>query len=257
MRKLLSGIFYIVLISSALAEPELKGSPNDLRGFLYPNDNIVSIQGYAEEKAYSDQAIISLVITTDSKLLSDAIAANGDLRASTSKQLIAAGIDATKINSSKFSSSPQYGWFKNKPSSYEVVNRMAVTINDSVHLQVIAKIADQSDNIELSDTAFEHSKKEQFNEQVKAKALDKILKQKTFYEETLGVTLTPIGIRDAHIQQGATRGALVLENIVVAGITGERKAYTSSPRVRQASNENSFDEVKYQANISVDFKIEK
>ena len=89
----------------------------------------------AEEKAYSDRAIISLVITSEDKQLSTSISNNIALRESISQQLVTAGINPDHIKSSKFSTSPQYGWFGKKPDSYKVVNRMAVTITRRVSTQ--------------------------------------------------------------------------------------------------------------------------
>jgi hypothetical protein len=123
-------------------------------------------------------------------------------------------------------------------------------------LKEIAVVADQSEEVELSDTAFEHTKKDEFNEKVKAKALEKILKQKEFYEKSLGVKLVPVGIRDSSIRQRATRGAMVLEEIVVTAAKREKDSYSSVAKYQNQAQEPSFDEVKYEANMSVDFKIE-
>lgn len=244
---------------SAFSEPELKGSPNELRQFLYPNDRIVTLFANAEKKAYSDEAIISLVITTEDKLLSESIANNGEFREGIVEKLSAAGIPRDNIKSSKFSTSPQYGWFGKKPDSFKVVNRMSVRISDEKDLKVIAELADNTKEIELADTEFEHSKKETFVENVKKEALDKVMKQKAAYEKTLGVTLTPIGFRDSQVHPQASRGARVLESAVVkTSRLADSKMMSSQPMAEQAvqSSEPSFDEIIYNANISVQFKIQ-
>jgi len=54
----------LVLLAAGLdcyAAPELKGTPDELRRFLHPSDYIVSISGNAQETAFSDKAIVSLV----------------------------------------------------------------------------------------------------------------------------------------------------------------------------------------------------
>jgi uncharacterized protein len=259
MKKSLLILALGILSGAVFAEPELKGSPNDLKGFLYPTENIVTINGQAEEKAYSDKAIVSLVITTEQKLLSQAISENSAVREEIAKLLISAGLDKNAINSSKFSSSPEYGWFGSKPASYKVVNRMSISILSESHLKEIAFVADKFKQVELSDTAFEHTKKDEYNEKVKTKALQNIMKQKEFYEKTLGVELKPVGIRDSDIHQGPTRGALAMEMemIVVTNSKAEKGDYLSQNRSRVQEQEPSFDEVKYQAILSVDFKIEQ
>ncbi len=256
MKRLIVSAAFLALSSLSYSAPELKGSPQDLQGFLYPKDNIISISDFAEEKAYSDKAEVNLVISTENKLLSEAIKSNGALRNKISKVLVEAGIAPDLINSSKFSSSPQYGWFGNKPSSYKVVNRMAISIANESHLQDIAVVADEYEEVELSDTAFEHSKKEEYSEKVKAKALEKILKQKAFYEKSLGVKLTAIDIRDVNVEQDATRGARVLEEVVVVGMRTSGEKFSSVPKSKVGAHKVSFDEVKYEARLTVDFKIE-
>lgn len=180
MKKIAFTALCMLFTINAYAEPELKGSPDELRGFLHPADRVVTISGHAEEKAYSDKAIVSLVITTEEKLLSKAISINGNLRDKITRSLVSSGIQPDLIKSSKFSSSPQYGWFGSKPSSYKVVNRMAISISDAGHLKEIAAVGDQYEEVELSDTAFEHTMKDEYSEKVKAQALEKIKSQKAF-----------------------------------------------------------------------------
>jgi uncharacterized protein YggE len=115
MTKLITCLLFCCLPLSAFAQPELKGSPNDLRQFLYPSEKIVTLRAEAEKKAYSDKAIISLVITSEDQQLSTSISNNMALRESISKQLVTAGINPEYIKSSKFSTSPQYVWFGKKP----------------------------------------------------------------------------------------------------------------------------------------------
>ena len=265
MKRISLAFLLSIIVASSFAEPELKGSPRELRGFLHPVDSVVSIQGYAQEKAYSDKAIVSLVITTEKKLLSDSISENSELRGKITNLLVKAGINPESIKSSKFSSSPEYGWFGKKPSSYRVVNRMAVSITEEEHMTEVALVADKYKEIELSTTTFEHTKKDELNAKVKAKALAKIIKQKTFYEQSLGLKLSPIGIRDSNIRQRATRGAVILQEAVSASTPqlsksssslSSDKAYKDSEPLKRARTVPSFDEVRYEASLSVDFKIE-
>jgi uncharacterized protein len=256
MKQIILIAAFTLVSTSALSAPELKGTPEELRGFLHPADKVVSIHALAEEKAYSDIAIVSLVVTTEDKLLSDAISKNTILRAKITQSLVASGIHENLIKSSKFSSSPQYGWFGSKPSSFKIVNRMAISITDETHLKEIAVISDQYQEVDFSDTEFEHSAKDEYKQKVKAKAIDKILKQKIFYEKSLGLKLTAIGIRVSHIRQIATRGARVLEGAVISNRKHESDSFTSIAKFKEQAPSTSFDEVKYEADITVDFKIE-
>jgi len=257
MKKILLFVSLLTASFALHAQPELKGSPEELRHFLHPSERIVSLHGQAEEKAYSDRAIISLVITTEDKLLSNSIASNSNLRKFITTQLTTAGINNDSIKSSKFSTSPQYGWFGKKPDSYKVVNRMAVTITDESQLKNIATVADTKTEIELADTAFEHSKADEYKNKVKKLALEKAMKQKAFYESSLGVTLTPVGFRNSQIRFRGTQGANMLEEIVVTASKRSMGKMQDMAYSRPATKQTpSFDEIEYEAEIYIDFKIE-
>lgn len=254
MRNLLLLLSALAFSSSSHALPELKGTPQDLRDLLHPEARIVTIQASAEETAYFDRAIVSMVVTTEEKQLADAIATNSTLRERLAQALASAGITQDKIKNSKFSSSPQYSWLGKTPSSYKVINRVAVTIENEDQLEAIARLADQNKEVALSDTAFEHTLKENFNKKVKAEALAKVMAQKADYEQVLGIKLSPVGIRTANIRQRATRGAAMLEEVVVTASRASSSDYVSQSESTPATP--SFDEVKYEADLFVDFKIE-
>jgi len=256
MSRLISSLLFCILPFGALAEPELKGSPDELRQFLHPSENIVTLSAEAEEKAYSDRAIISLVVTSLDVQLSASISNNIALRESISQQLVSAGINPKHIKSSTFSTSPQYGWFGKKPDSYKVVNRMAVTITEESQLKTIAGIADSKEEIELSNIAFEHSKKDAYKTKVKKLALEKVMEQKALYESSLGVTLTPVSFRDNRLWIQGSQGAQMLEEVVVTA-SKRSHSYNEPADFAQSmvakSVEPSFDEIVYTAEIFVVF----
>ncbi len=202
-----------------------------------------------------------MVITTEDTLLSAALSKNSALRDDITQQFLSAGIKQEKIKSSKFSTSPQYGWFGKKPNSYKVINRMSISISDENHLKEVALVADNRPEAELSDTAFEHTKKDEFKDQIKQAALTNVMKQKKSYEQVLGIKLVPIGFRQDHVHQRdqrATRGAMLLEEIVVTASKRSRSNENSPKSVSSYDSgiTLSFDEVNYQAGIYVDFKID-
>lgn len=241
--------------SPALATPEIKGSPSELRAYLAPADQTVSISDTVKETAYSDTAILSLVVSTEEDSLAFAIAANEQLRSSISQRLLEAGVGSDKIKSSKFSMSPQYGWFSSKPSSYEVINRVSVKITDERLLKTVAQLADENELVQLTDTAFEHSKKDELEIDLKNRVLDKVLKQKELYENKLGVELVPISFREPQVGRSGTSGARVLEEIVVTasrvGKSDDNALYFSASQ----ETTSSFDEVQYEAMLTVTFKV--
>lgn len=249
-------VLLVTLLSPASAyATELKGNPEELRNFLHPKQNVVSLMGEAKETAYSNKAIINLIITTEEDELADALQKNSGMRSLIISTLTSKGVRPENINTSKFSTSPQFGWFGKSPSSYEIVNRMSIAIFDEKQLVEIAKLSDAHKAVELAGTNYEHTKKKEYMLRVKKKALDDALQQKTFYEKSLGVKLITKNFRDSNIGFGATRGADRLrQRIVVTGSRIQKPksiAYESAPSVTP----QSFDEVEYRASIHVDFIV--
>jgi len=239
------------------AAPELKGNPEDLRGFLHPHKRLITLSESAEKTAYSDEALVHLVVTTEEDLMSEAMEENSRVRSSIEKRLSDLGIDAGDVNSSRFSSTPQYGWFGKKPDSYKVVNRMVVRIRSEKHLQGIAKIADENDKINLSQTIFEHSQKDEFQKQVKEMALQKVLAQKQYYEQALGIELTPVSFHDSPVPLLPTEGARTLRQ-AVADVGQSDGSLASLRKISSPSSQDtrdSFDEVTYRAQITVEFEV--
>ncbi|BFM13182.1 hypothetical protein R50072_33350 [Simiduia litorea] len=241
--------------SALQAAPELKGSPEELKGFLHPSSQTLFISDSAEETAYSDQAIVNLLVTTEEKTLGSALEKNAALRNNIRTQLTAQGIAANDIKNSKFSSSPEFGWFGKEPSSYKVVNRMSIKIEQEASLQNIANISDQYKEVVLSGTQFEHSKKTDVSQKVKTLALKKVMEKKAFYESTLGIKLTPLSFDESVSDGLPTEGASQLEEIVVTGVRVKSDSYSSRRQYEPVNPASSFDEIKYTARIKVEFRV--
>ncbi len=258
MTKLISAVCLVCTLFSQVSATELKGNPEDLRKFLHPNENIVSLMGEAKETAYSDKAVINLIITTEEDKLADALQKNTKLRGLIVSSLTSKGIKNENINTSKFSTSPQFGWFGDSPDSYEIVNRMSIAIFDEKQLVEIAKLSDIYKELELSTTTYEHTKKKEYTLKVKQEALNDALKQKAFYEKSLGITLITQNFRDASLGYGATRGADQLNRrvVVTASRVKRNKSLSYDESFAQSEPQpQSFDEVEYKATIYVDFVV--
>jgi uncharacterized protein YggE len=153
------------------------------------------------------------------------------------------------IKNSKFSTSPDYGWFGKKPDSYKVANTVTVLIDDEIGLQSIAKIVDTYDEVTLLSTQYKHSEKELYKQKVKEKALNKVLKQKEFYAKSLGLNLKAISFTDqtAFLNDD-------IERIEVTGSRVKRSDYSSVKSKEQA--QTSFEKVTYSSNVTVRFIVE-
>ncbi len=247
-------IFTLILTSQLWADPELKGTPDELKNFLEPPARIVTIEGHASEKAYADTAHISLVVTTEDKQLSQALDLNAKLRRQLVASFVSNGIDASHINSSKFSTSPQYGWFGAKPSSYEVINRMKISVNSEAHMKLLAAAADQHKQVSFGDTEFEYSGKRVLQQKVKAMALDDAEQQKQQLESVLALKLRAVGIINPRVFARPTRAArAVIEEVVVsARQQGAAKLYQDQAAPQKTP---SFDEMEFEASVSVIYEV--
>lgn len=246
------GFIILGLSPNALAAPELKGSPDELRQFLHPHKKTTTLFAEGEKKTYTDEAVVSLTFTTENKLLEQSLSTNSKLRQQVTQQLTQAGVNAKDINSAKFSSSPEYGWFGKKPDSYKVVNRMAVTITNEKHLQLLAKIADNHKDIQLTGTEFNNTKEDEDKRKAKSNALEKIMKQKDIYEKALNITLTPININENNIYPIHTRQEIASRTKVAA----PQASLMSNGTNITANEPSSFDEVIYKSTMSVEFVVE-
>jgi len=247
--KKLTVLLTTLLSFNAFSATELKGSPEELKKFLHPDENIITITRAAEEVAFKDIAIVSLLATTEDDDLAVALNKNAKLRNQISAVLTQSGIPQDNINNSKFSTSPDYGWFGDKPDSYKVSNRISIRISDESGLENIAKVVDKHKEITLLNTEYEHSKKDEFIAKVKNKALDKVLKEREFYSKKLGIKLIPISFKDGNFSHQND-----IEMIQVTGFRASSSNDSYSSKSRKRAN-TSFEKLIYKAKVSVSFKV--
>ena len=251
-RSLVWALALAAAIMSPLAtSTELTGSPNELREYLRSETRTVTIRDEATETAYTDVAEITLVVTTEARTLASAMEQNNNLKASVFDKLVAAGIDADDIQSSKYSASPQFGWFGDSPNSFEIVNTLTVTVDEDTLFRRVAEISDSDKSIRFAGAKFEHSKKEEFEDRVRDKAVDAVLSDKEYFESKLGLRLTPVSFNFSDVLADQYGGFGVLEEIVV---TAQRSASIGPASKAPAS---SFDEVEYRVSVSITFAVER
>ncbi|MHC4758332.1 MAG: SIMPL domain-containing protein [Planctomycetota bacterium] len=192
MKKLMLVCIVVLMISSfAFGEPELKGTPSELAGYLKQMPKTVSLSGQSEVKVQADQAIVEISVKTEDDSLETALKLNQNLRTKIVKSLKDAGIPSDKIAASRFSSTPQYGFFGRKPSSYEVTNLMKITISDEKGFQEVAKIVDANREVDYNGFIYEHSNKKGLKTKVTEQACDDVNKKKVIYESKFGLKLQP------------------------------------------------------------------
>lgn len=240
----------------ALAQAQLSGTPDELRGFLFPRADTVSISGEGELTAYKDIARISLMVTTEARSLNEAMSSNQALRLELIEEFTAAGIPDSDINNSKFSSSPQFGLFGRKPNSFEVSARMEISVSNEEHLQLLAGAADSHEEVAFEKTQFEHSLEDEFESQVRELALQDVMAQKAYYENNLNLQLKAVNFFHGAVRQMARALPMASFNqelavdSVNARTGGPATGIQAAPAVAP-----TFDEVEYQTSITVVFEI--
>jgi uncharacterized protein len=233
------------------AEPELKGTPTDLQRFLRSGTHNIVLVGHAKQTVQADMGHVSIIVHTQGKDLSSAIAANGLRREALAQALQSQGVDVKAMHAQKFSTSPQYGWFGKTPNSYEVNNRLTVDVGDEHQLTVVTAAAGQSPDLSIGAIVFEYSKQQELEEQVRHSAFDDALAKKAFYEQRLGAALRPTEFQFSDFSERGTAGALALQEIVVtAQSRAGNSAFSSPPPVP------SFDEKEYEVSVTVTFAVE-
>jgi len=245
----------ISLASFATAEPEIKGTPDEVASFLKPDAKTVSVSGYAKRVAFSDLAHVTVVVVTKDKKLGAAMEGNSNIRSGVIKELRGYGVAQERINNSYFSSSPQYGWFGSKPSNFEVVNRLKVTITDEGELTFLSKVADQLDEVSIGDIRFEHSLKDKFQNDVSLEALADAQSKASQYADQLGIILKPVSFTSSGAGPGPTplsrfknRRGSVIEEVVLTASSKDSSYEDSAPI--------TFEEIRYESSATVLFEVE-
>lgn len=184
-------IILVVLMTASigLAEPELKGSPSELSAYLAGVPRPVALTGKSEVKAPADQAVVKITVRTEGSSLEAALKANQDLRVKMLATLKKSGIPSERIVPSKFSSTPQYGFFSKRPSGYKVENLVKITIKSEKDFQEVAKIVDSFREVDYEGIEFELSNKTELKAKVTEQACDAVLKKKKMYEEKFDIKL--------------------------------------------------------------------
>ncbi|MCH9695511.1 MAG: SIMPL domain-containing protein [Gammaproteobacteria bacterium] len=248
---LMAFCFPMIFWATSSLAAELSGTPEELRGYLRSETRTVTISDNASEVAYSDLAKITLIVTTKAKTLASAMKQNNDLRGSVAAQLSKSGISSDDIQSSKYSASPQFGWFGKSPSSFEVVNSLVVTVSGDAAFRQVAEISDQSDTVIFGGVEFEHSKKEEYENKVRDKAVDEVLSDQAYFESKLGLKLQPVSFTFSDVRTSELNRYSGIEEVVV---TASKLDSFGDVSVAAPS---SFDEVEYRVSVTVTFEVEQ
>jgi uncharacterized protein YggE len=186
-----AAVLSLLMVPSAMAEPELKGSPAELAGYLSNLPRLVSIAGEGEVKVSADRAVITLGVSTENKSLAEALRANDDVRTKLATLLKEHGFGPDQMHASKFSSTPKFGVFSEKAKSYRVENHIKFDVRDEKEFLALLSAADKFTEVSYVGVEFEHSDKEALKAKASAQACDNAMNRRQIFENKLGLKLTP------------------------------------------------------------------
>lgn len=253
MKKIFSATLLFLFPIAVLAAPELSGTPYELSQYLLDQKKIISIQGDAEEKVEADTAIVAIAVRTKESKLTQALEKNEAIRKQLKEALQKDGVSGDKIKASKFSSTPNYSWYKDKPSSYEVSNEIKITVADETQLQAIARLVDGQKEVFLGSTEFEDSAKDANKQKALEKALNEVQTKRALYEKNLGINLTPVRISGQNVYAQTPQVRRAVKQFDEADSLSIQSA--SVAEAPEASSD--FGAITYRANTVVEFIVKE
>lgn len=128
---------------------------------------------------------------------------------------------------------------------------MVVTVHEEPSFRRVAEISDQSDSIVFGGVEFEHSEKEAYEDKVRDKAVDEVLKDRDYFEGKLGFKLRPISFTFSDVRTAEFDRYGLIEEIIVTGTK------MGSSRDNSTVQPPSFDEVEYRVSVAVTFEVER
>ncbi len=251
MKKIILAVLVCIFSPVLMAAPELKGSPGELSAYLLDARKIISINGVAEEKVEADQAIIALTIKNEARSLDAALQENERLQADVNQSLLEGGITADKIKAANFSSTPDYGWLKDKPKSYEISREVKVSIVNAAQMRSVARVVDSIDEVFMGTMSFEDSARTDNELKTAQKALNNILAKKAMYEKTFAVSLSLVKVVDQGVRPvyAAPRLRRAMKTEVFSSVMQESSGSADSAASGQ------FSGITYHANAVAEFVV--
>jgi uncharacterized protein YggE len=248
---------------SVSAATELKGSPEELSGYLAGLPQIVSLTGEGEVKISADRAEITLKVTTENRSLHDALRVNQDIRGRLAAFLKENGFNADQIQGARFSSTPKFGMFSEKAKSHRVDNFVKITVRDEKEFQIVAGTVDRWPEVQFVGVEMQHSGKETIKSRAQAMALDKAAERRKLFEEKLGVKLVAKRFVDFNVEPRPVernRQYYGLRYSTSSGDSGPGIQGGSSPTLaaaaRETMDESPFGELMFTARVTVEYAVE-
>ncbi len=245
MLKILTLVLFSFFSVVASAEPELTGTPSELEPFLNGIPKIVTFTATAKQQMAMSKAIVRLAVETESKELAVALQENLELRSFIKAELNKAGIPKSNIKESKFSSTPEYGFFDERPKSYKVENILAVEISDETQMIAVAALSDKLGQVQYLASKAKAEDKPSVKHALLEQAIQLAQDKAELFKSKLGLQLQAIEFQE-----------LPTEQIVVTGHRSLREK-SGSTSYFSADIANSFGQSTQQVSVSITYAVLK
>lgn len=244
IRKTAASIILLLSIS-VQAQPELSGVPSELEPFLNGIPKTVTFTAMAKELLSMNKAVIKLSVETESKQLSNALKENLRIRKIVRDKLESAGIDSSKIKESKFSSTPEYGFFDERPKSFKVENSLSIEITDEAQMIAVATVSDELEQVHYLGSSAELEDKPESSQELLEKAIMLVQNKAELFKSKLGVELKAVEFQE-HLN------ALPADTDQNYRRQKVKSLYSSSTNA-----DTSFGQSTYYATVSVTYEVVK
>ena len=255
---ILTLIAFAALQSQLYADAELKGQPSELTAFLTALPPTVNVSGEGEVKAQADRAILTFNVSTEARSLHDALQANQAMRYKLASLLKERGIEASRIQTGRFSSTQKHGVFSEKIKSHRVDNMVKVTVHSEQEFQAAAGASDRFSEVTYVGVDFEYSEKEKLKAMAVGQACDNADRRRKAFEEKLGLRLTPRRFIDGPSPVNQVAPPRSYFGAVEARAPSFGSPVESvGPRDNRAESEVAFGELVFRSQVTIEYAVEK
>lgn len=190
----------LCLSSWAFTEPTLEGKVTTLEKYLTGTPKNVTLTTSVKQSLPLKRALVKLSVVTEAILLADALKKNLAIRQQLRSYFEEKGINPSNIKDSKFSSTPEYAIFNDKPKSYRIENTISVNVASESEMITIASAVDNNKSVYYLSSKVETLNDERIKKALLEKTLAKSKEKAAIYERELEVKLVPIAFIESEFE---------------------------------------------------------
>ncbi len=209
------------------------------------NYGTITVNGHASQSYTPDQAIVNVTVRTENASLEAAKQENDQKSATFRNSIADLGLDGKVIKTNNYSVNDRVIYLDPKDQSktktvYEVINSMAITLNDPTKASVVIDRAANAGITEARLGRVEMKEKDQMNESLLYKAAANARKKADALAEALGTKV--IGVEAFNVDNGGYRP------MMMRAASMEKSYGGSKSEITYGENENAMD-------VTVVFKV--